>query len=64
MDPKRVLIVYYSRTGHTRDVARAIRDELGCEIERTADRGRRGGVLGYLRSGFDAVFGGPLRSGR
>ena len=57
MDPKRILIVYYSRTGITREVARALRDELGCEIERIADRGHRGGVLGYLRSAFDATFG-------
>jgi flavodoxin len=56
MDPSRTLVVYYSRTGTTRTVARAIRDELGCAIERIADRARRRGFLGYLRSCFDALL--------
>jgi hypothetical protein len=56
MDPTRTLVAYYSRSGTTRTVARAIRDELGCDIERVADRTRRRGALGYLRSGFDATF--------
>jgi flavodoxin len=56
MDPKRILVVYYSRTNTTREVARAIRDELGCEIERFVERRSRGGALGYLRSVFDIAF--------
>ena len=56
MSPMRVLVVFYSRTGTTRELARAIRDELGCEIERIADKRRRAGLLGYLRSGFDAAL--------
>lgn len=59
MDPKRILVVYYSRTGTTREVARALRDELGCEIDRIADRGHAVGVFGYLRASFDVVFGRP-----
>jgi flavodoxin len=59
MDPKRILVVYYSRTGTTGKVARAIRDELGCDIERIAERGSRRGILGYFRSVFDTVFGRP-----
>ena len=55
MKPKRVLVVYYSRTGTTREVARAIRDELGADVERIADRKRRRGVAGYLQAGFDAL---------
>ena len=56
MDPSRVLVVYYSRTGTTDTVARAIRHELGCEIEAIHDAKRRAGVVGYLRSGFDAAL--------
>jgi flavodoxin len=56
MDPSRVLVVYYSRTGTTDTVARAIRHELGCEIEAIHDAKRRAGVVGYLRSGFVAAL--------
>jgi flavodoxin len=56
MDPKRTLVVYYSRTGTTHEVAEAIRNELGCEIDRIVDRTHRRGILGYLRSGLEAVL--------
>jgi flavodoxin len=59
MDPKRVLVVYYSRTGRTRTVARAIQDELGCEVDRIADKKRRGGVLGYVAAVVDAMLARP-----
>ena len=61
MDPSRVLVVYYSRTGTTDTVARAIRHELGCEIEAIHDVKRRNGVLGYVRSGFDAALRRPTK---
>lgn len=56
MDPKRTLVVYYSRTGTTHEVADAIRKELGCEIDRIADRTHRRGLIGYLRSGLEAAL--------
>jgi flavodoxin len=56
MDPNRTLIVYYSRTGTTRELARAIRDELGCDIDRIADRTKRRGAIGWVRSLVDAVL--------
>jgi flavodoxin len=59
MDPKRTLVVYYSRTGTTRSVARAIQEELGCEIERITDTKHRGGVLGWMRSAVDAILHRP-----
>jgi len=61
MDPTRALVVFYSRTGTTDIVARAIRDELGCEIEAIRDAKHRVGVVGYLRSGFDAAFRRPAK---
>lgn len=56
MDPKRTLVVYYSRTGTTHEAAEAIKNELGCEIERIAEKRSRRGILGYLRSGFEAAL--------
>lgn len=61
MDPTRVLVVYYSRTGTTDIVARAIREELGCEIEAIHDAKSRKGVLGYLRSSIDAALHRPAK---
>lgn len=59
MDPSRILISYYSRSGTTRQVARAIREVLGCEIERISEQTSRSGALGYLRSVFDTTFDRP-----
>ncbi|MCX5746182.1 MAG: NAD(P)H-dependent oxidoreductase [Proteobacteria bacterium] len=52
----RVLVVYFSRTGHTHQVAAAIANEVGADLEPILDRTRRMGVFGYLRSGFEAAF--------
>lgn len=53
----RSLVVYYSRSGHTRRVAEAIAAELGADVESVVDFTDRRGFLGYLRAGRDAVLG-------
>lgn len=53
----KTLIVYYSRTGHTQEVAEAIAAELEADIVRIEDIADRTGALGYLRSGLDALLG-------
>jgi flavodoxin len=55
----RILVVYYSRTGNTKRVARTIAAALDAEIEEIVDRTRRSGVLGYLRSAFQAALQRP-----
>lgn len=57
MDPKRMLVVYYSRTGTTHEVADAICKELGCESDRIVDRAQRRGLVGYVRSAIDSLLG-------
>jgi flavodoxin len=52
----RFLVVYYSRTGTTRRVAEALAQKLGADIEEIVDRKRRGGVLGFIVSGKDAML--------
>jgi flavodoxin len=49
----KVLIVYYSRTGHTRDVAAAIAKSIGAEVERITDHRDRDGWLGYIKCTID-----------
>jgi flavodoxin len=53
-NPK-VLVVYYSRTGTTKQVADAIVGALGCDVEGIVDTRNRRGFFGYLRSGFEAA---------
>ncbi len=51
----RVLVVYYSRTGTTKRVAGAIAAAVGGDLEEISDRTKRTGLLGYLRSGYEAA---------
>ena len=50
----KVLVAYYSRTGNTRRVAEAIAKSLEAEVEEIRDRENRLGVIGFLRSGYEA----------
>jgi len=54
MEKPKALIVFYSRTGTTRKVARALASELGCDIEEMIDLRNRAGWIGYIRSLIDA----------
>ena len=49
------LIVYYSRSGHTREVAGAIAEQLGCDLEEIHELRSRRGVFGYFRSAREAL---------
>jgi flavodoxin len=53
----RTLVAYYSRTGNTRRVARALAAATGAELEEIGDRTDRGGILGYLQSAIEAILG-------
>ena len=50
------LVVFYSRTGFTKQVAEALARELGADVEQLVDTRSRAGLLGYLRSGFEAAL--------
>jgi flavodoxin len=54
---KKVLVVYYSRSGQTEFVARQIAARCNADIERIEDGRSREGVLGYLRSALEALVG-------
>lgn len=56
MDRKPVLLVFYSRSGATRSVARFLAASLQCETEELVDPTDRRGIRGYLRSALDAFF--------
>ncbi len=52
--PNRILVVYYTRTGTTQQLARWIAAALDADLDRIVERTKRAGVLGYLRSGWEA----------
>lgn len=57
MESPSVLVVFYSRTGHTRRLARAIASATGADVEEIHDPTDRSGTLGYVRSGAEALTG-------
>lgn len=62
---KRCLVVYFSWTGNTARVAKAIASRLSADIEEVVEVRPRTGSFAYLRSAMDAVFNRtpPLQSG-
>lgn len=53
----KILVVYFSRTGHTRRLAERLARELDATPMAIAETGSRLGFLGYWRSLFEAVAG-------
>lgn len=51
----KTLIVYYSRTGTTKNVAQRLSQEIGAESEEIIDLKKRGGFFGWLGAGGDAM---------
>jgi flavodoxin len=51
---KKILVVYYSRTGTTKKVAKTIRDNLESDMEEISDKKNRSGIIGWLSAGRDA----------
>jgi len=51
----KVLIVYYSRTGHTQLVAERLAEKFNADLERIIDKKKRTGPIGFTAAGKDAV---------
>ncbi|MFC1704311.1 flavodoxin family protein [Candidatus Omnitrophota bacterium] len=51
----KILVVYYSRTGHTQLVAEKLAERFDADIERLIDKRKRTGPIGYARASKDAV---------
>jgi flavodoxin len=49
-----VLVAYYSRTGHTKQVAAEIEKELRCDTDEIIDTVNRAGPIGFLMAGRQA----------
>ena len=53
----KTLIVYYSRDGGTRKVAKELKTQLEADIEEITEPMERGGPLGWIRSGKEGSSG-------
>lgn len=51
----KILLVYYSRTGFTRQVAEALKEKLNCDSEEIVDQKDRAGAIGWVGAGRDAA---------
>jgi flavodoxin len=51
----KTLVVYYSRKGHTAQVAEQIAKELGADIDIIVDKKGRGGLGGWLSAGKESM---------
>lgn len=49
------LVVYYSRTGNTAKIARAIAESLSADIDPIRETRDRRGAIAYIRSAFEAL---------
>ena len=52
----KALVVFYSRTGMTRTVGKAISALLRCDIDEIKDKKDRNGMIGYVKAGRDAAM--------
>lgn len=57
----RILVAYYSLTGHTARVAKDLAQRLDADIEGIEDRKPRAGTIGHLMAAFDAWRKAPAR---
>ncbi len=56
MNTKDVLLVYYSRTGITRNIADRIAETMECDLEEICEKNRLEGPFGYVRAAVQALF--------
>lgn len=53
----KTLLVYYSRTGMTKKIAKMIQSKINCDIEEITDNNKYSGKLGFLKGGMNASMG-------
>ena len=52
---KKILVIYYSRTGVTKKLAMTIASHFPADLEEIVDTKKRAGIIGYLMAGKDAA---------
>ena len=49
-----ILVVFYSRSGKTKKIAKKLSEKLKCDMEEIFDTKNRNGITGFLSAGTDA----------
>jgi flavodoxin len=57
MTMAKILVVYYSRTGHARRIAEELAARCGADLEGIHDPTKRAGVFGFMRCAIEALRG-------
>jgi len=52
---RKILVVYYSKTGYTRKIAQDIAKQLDADLEEITDQKKRTGLFGFVSGGRDAL---------
>ncbi len=52
----KILIVYYSRSGNTKNMAKIIGNKLNADLEEVIDNKKRKGLFGFISSGNEAYL--------
>lgn len=52
----KILVVYYSRTQKTKQVAQTIAETVGADLEEITEETSRDGIKGAVTSGYEALF--------
>jgi len=55
MTAKKILVAYYSKTGHTRNIAEKIAKMLKADVDEIIDKTDRSGIKGWIFGGRDAM---------
>jgi flavodoxin len=55
MENKKILVAYYSKSGNTERVAKNIAQRLNADMEKIIDKKNRGGLIGFITGGRDAM---------
>lgn len=51
----KTLVVFYSRTGTSWKIAQEIAKSINADLEELIDQKNRRGIIGYIKSGIDAI---------
>jgi NAD(P)H-dependent FMN reductase len=60
-DMKRILVIYYSRTGYTRRIAEKVAELVDADLEEISEDRTRKGIVEFFRSAIEAYRARPAR---
>ena len=52
----KTLVIYYSRSSVTKKIAEVIAKEINADIEEIIDTKKRSGIIGFIKSGYEATY--------